>query len=133
MSDITFLVKPEVTNDQLNTLFSNAWSDHTYTDFSSNIKHCLFYICGFSDEELIGYVVVAWDGGKHGFLLDTTIHKNFQHRGIGSMLVKQAIKSAQEYGLKWLHVDYEPHLQNFYGQCGFFHTEAGLVDLQQEN
>lgn len=54
----------------------------------------------FFDEELIGYVTVAWDGGKHGFLLDTTVHKNFQHQGIGTKLVKKAIKSSQEFGLQ---------------------------------
>ena len=29
----------------------------------------------------------------------------------------------------WLHVDYEPHLLDFYRRCGFRHTEAGLMHL----
>lgn len=53
MSEITFLQNPEVTNDQLNFLFSNAWSNHSYTDFSPNLHHCLLYICVFLMKNLL--------------------------------------------------------------------------------
>ncbi len=131
MNEITIIINPDITNNQLNLLFSNAWLNHSYTDFTPNFKHCLLYVCVFFGEELIGYVTVAWDGGKHGFLLDPTVHKNYQHQGIGTSLVKYAIQAAKEKGLEWIHVDYEPHLHEFYSDCGFTHTEAGLINLKR--
>ena len=32
-------------------------------------------------------------------------------------------------GCQWLHVDYEPHLEEFYQGCGFRPTLAGLMHL----
>ncbi|KAB2862019.1 MAG: GNAT family N-acetyltransferase, partial [Anaerolineae bacterium] len=34
------------------------------------------------------------------------------------------------HGIEWIHVDYEPHLHEFYTQCGFTPTFAGLVNLK---
>jgi len=37
--------------------------------------------------------------------------------------------AAKAHGIHWLHVDYEPHLDMFYKQCGFQPTLAGLMRL----
>ena len=129
MSDSIFRLNPPINNIQLNNLFSSAWETHVTTDFETILNHSLFYICAYSNENLIGFVKVAWDGSEHGFLLDTTVHSNYQRQGIGMALVQKAIKISHEKGLKWLHVDYEPHLHIFYTKCGFIHTEAGLIEL----
>jgi hypothetical protein len=31
--------------------------------------------------------------------------------------------------VEWLHVDFEPHLDEFYHKCGFKETRAGLIRL----
>jgi GNAT superfamily N-acetyltransferase len=72
---------------------------------------------------------VATDGGAHAFLLDTTVHSDWQRHGIGRRLVAAAIDEARTSGMTWLHVDYEPHLDRFYRGCGFRPTDAGLLHL----
>ena len=56
----------------------------------------------------------------------------FQHKGIGTEIMKLAAKVAAEHGIEWLHVDYEPHLDSFYKGCGYQKTEAGLLNLQKK-
>ncbi|WP_293910063.1 GNAT family N-acetyltransferase [Deinococcus sp.] len=73
---------------------------------------------------------VAWDGGVHAFLLDTTVHPEFQRRGLGAELVRRVAAQAQSRGLHWLHVDFGPHLEGFYRGCGFRETGAGLDRLE---
>ena len=82
---------------------------------------------------LVGFVNIAWDGGKHAFLLDPTLHPDFQRHGIGTQLVHRAIDLAKSEGVEWLHVDYDPRLAEFYAKCGFRTTEAGLMNLNEEN
>ncbi len=113
----------------LNALYASAWPNHTHTDFDE-IDYILSYICAYHAERLIGFVYLAWDGGVHAFLLDTTVHRDYQHQGIGTGLVEQARAEAQRHGLEWLHVDYEPHLDSFYRGCGFEPTLAGLIRLR---
>jgi GNAT superfamily N-acetyltransferase len=128
-SPIEYLVSPPVANDALNVLFASAWDEHRDTDFQPVLTRSMAYVCAFDGQRLVGFVNLAWDGGIHAFLLDTTVHRDYQRRGIGQELVKQAVQAAREHSIHWLHVDYEPHLQHFYESCGFSHTEAGLMRL----
>ena len=82
------------------------------------------------DDELVGFVNVAWDGGDHAFLIDTKTRPSHQRRGLGVAVVGRAIAEAQAAGCEWLFVDFEPALMPFYIEaCGFRSTPAGLVHL----
>lgn len=82
------------------------------------------------DGTLVGFVNVAWDGGDHAFLIDTKTRGSYQHRGIGTEVVRQAAHHAQAVGCEWLHVDFERSLASFYFEaCGFRSTKAGLIHL----
>lgn len=129
MINVEYKMSPKVSDQDLNILFATAWQNYQPCTFSKRLKHSLLYICAFDNHSLIGFVNVAWDGGIHGFILDTTVHANYQREGIGVNLIRQAALAAKARGIEWLHVDYEPHLTNFYKRCGFFPTEAGLLDL----
>jgi GNAT superfamily N-acetyltransferase len=122
-------VNPLVTNEQINDLFAAAWPNHIASDFQQVLGHSLLYVCAYVDERMVGFVNMAWDGGIHAFLLDTTVHPDFQRQGIGVQLVQTAVQEARNRGIEWVHVDYEPHLRKFYERCGFKRTEAGLIDL----
>jgi GNAT superfamily N-acetyltransferase len=127
--NIDYRVSPPITNDALNSLFIASWPDSTEGEFQRMLAHSLLYVCAYMEDRLIGFVNVAWDGGVHGFILDTTVHPEFRRAGIGVALVKTAASAAKDKGIHWLHVDYEPDLTGFYAACGFRDTEAGLMRL----
>ena len=128
--DVKYEISPTVTNKELNRLFANDWDEHTAGDFTSVLSHSLLYVGAYYETRLIGYVNVAWDGARHAFILDTTVDKDFRRRGIGIELVRCAAEAARKRGVDWLHVDYEPHLKDFYRKCGFRDTAAGLINLR---
>jgi ribosomal protein S18 acetylase RimI-like enzyme len=131
MNKIEYKIRPEVTDKSLNRLFANAWENHVNREFGSILSKSLTYICAYDGSLLIGFVNVAWDGGLHGFILDTTVHKDYQRRGIGTELMRLAAEISKECGIEWLHVDYEPSLDKFYRGCGYRKTEAGLLNLRK--
>jgi GNAT superfamily N-acetyltransferase len=126
---IEYQINPSVSSEALNELFASAWDGHVSSDFTAKLERSLFYICAFSGSSLVGFVKVISDAGVHAFLLDTTVHKDFQRHGIGRELVTRAITESRARGCDWLHVDFEPHLEHFYQSCGFKPTLAGLVKL----
>jgi len=122
-------VRQPLTDTELNTLFAAAWPDHRPARYGPVLQRSLTWITARSDDRLVGFVNVATDGGAHAFLLDTTVHPDWQRHGIGRRLVVAAIDEARTSGMTWLHVDYEPHLDRFYRGCGFRPTDAGLLHL----
>ena len=129
---INYTISPALSSAALNALFAAAWPTHRPYDFQPILARSLAYCCAFIEDQLIGFVNLAWDGGIHCFLLDTTVHPLWQRRGIGRQLVGLACTIARERGMEWLHVDYEPQLAPFYEACGFRPTAAGLIALAGE-
>jgi ribosomal protein S18 acetylase RimI-like enzyme len=93
-------------------------------------RHALTWVGAFAAGRLVGFVQVCWDGGSHAFLLDTAVDPQWRRRGVGADLVRAAIADTRAAGCEWLHVDFEPHLTDFYLEsCGFRPTSAGLLRL----
>lgn len=96
---IRFETSPPVNYQELNALFDAAWGVAAW-DFRPVLERSLAYICAFDPERLVGFVNLAWDGGVHAFILDTTVHPQYQRRGIGKRLVEEAIGVARARGLE---------------------------------
>jgi len=126
---VVLAARQPVTDPDLNALFAAAWPDHQPVQFGRILRRSLTWITAHAGDRLIGFVNVATDGGAHAFLLDTTVHPDWQRHGIGRRLVAAAADEARAAGATWLHVDYEPHLDGFYRGCGFRPTAAGLLRL----
>ena len=124
---VVYRVCPPVSEGALEALFAAAWDEPPRQDFGSVLRHSLAYVCADHEGRLVGFVNLAWDGGIHAFLLDVSVHPDFRRRGIGRRLVLRGVEVAQNRGIEWIHVDFEPRLRGFYRRCGFRSTEAGLM------
>ncbi len=120
-------------NRELNALHAECF-EHAPNDadwWARVNRFSLGWVSMRSSGALTGFVNVAWDGGVHAFLLDTMVTPSLQRRGHASRLVATAVVHAKASGCEWLHVDFEPHLRDFYvGSCGFVATDAGLIRLR---
>jgi GNAT superfamily N-acetyltransferase len=135
---IDYRVRPDLTSARLNALFTagsptSGWPPWQKTpdtsDWAPVLARSLTWVCAFAGDELVGFVNVAWDGRDHAFLLDTRVHPDLRHQGIGVQLVRRAAGAARREGCTVLHVDYDEQLTPFYEACGFRPTAAGLLPL----
>jgi ribosomal protein S18 acetylase RimI-like enzyme len=123
-------VDPYPSDAEMETLWRLAWGEPPTIAFSGILSRSLAHVGAYEGDALIGFVNVAWDGGIHAFILDACVHPERRGVGIGVSLVREATSLARQRGAAWLHVDYEPRLERFYGACGFRPTKAGLIDLR---
>ncbi|MGR9129668.1 GNAT family N-acetyltransferase [Rhizobium leguminosarum] len=126
---IELRIDPFPPTAELNTLWSAAWVAPAPRDFTPILSRSLTHIGAYHDNQLVGFVNVAWDGGIHAFILDTSVHPDMRRQGIATRLVREATRVARERGAEWLHVDFESHLTGLYRACGFRPTKAGLIKL----
>lgn len=129
MATIRYVLNGPVNEARLAALFRVSWPGEPPASSATRLEHSLAYVCAYDGPLLTGFVNLAWDGGLHAFILDTTVHPEYRRSGIGSALVRHAAAVAREAGCHWVHVDYEPRLAPFYQACGFAPTTAGLMRL----
>lgn len=116
----------------LDALWRAAWGEPAYADPHAILARSLCFVCAYAGEALVGFVNVAWDGGAHASVFDTCVHPAHRRKGVGTALVRRAAAEATRRGAAWLHVDFEPHLTDFYRRCGFRPTAAGLLRLSDD-
>jgi GNAT superfamily N-acetyltransferase len=121
-----------VSDLELNALFAASWPNHRTTEFETVLRSSAAYVCAYQGAELVGYVNAAWDGRAHAFILDATVRPSHRRRGIGKQLVLRVVEQVRRRGVMWVHVDFEPHLRDFYRQCGFRPSEAGVLNVASE-
>jgi|SRR5436190_9451431 len=129
---VTFSWRGELTNPELNALHAEAFEHRVLDDdWEAQLpRHSLGWVCARRDDDLVGFVNVAWDGGVHAFVLDTMVAVSERGQQIGRKLVEAAVSGARAAGCEWLHVDFDDHLRAFYfDACGFAPTNAGLIEL----
>ncbi|TDD44844.1 GNAT family N-acetyltransferase [Kribbella antibiotica] len=130
---VEFVVRFPVDDQVLSALHAAAFDGPPeVTPWAERLeRRALSWIGAFSNDVLVGFVQLCWDGGAHAFVLDTAVHPEFGRQGIGQRLVAAAAEEARKAGCEWLHVDFEPHLTAFYLEaCGFRPTDAGLLKLR---
>jgi GNAT superfamily N-acetyltransferase len=130
--DVDLCARGELTDPELGELHAAAFGHPvTPTPWRQRLAdRSLTWVTARLDGRLVGFVNVIGDGGVHAILLDTCVAPDAQGRGVGRALVAAAAAEARQAGCQWLHVDYEPHLVDFYqGACGMRHSEAGLLRL----
>jgi len=78
--------------------------------------------------QLVGFLGVLSDGVGDAFLLDLMVHPNHRRNGIGTTLVKQAIRDMKSEGIKCVQVTFNPELESFFRKFGFHIFKAGIID-----
>lgn len=63
-----------ISSEAINALRAAAWKHVGAQDWGLVLARGLGWVCAVDDDHIIGFVNVAWDGGVHAFLLDTTVY-----------------------------------------------------------
>jgi GNAT superfamily N-acetyltransferase len=132
---VTYTWRGSVANTELHRLHAEAFDTQLYSEDEWNWvelldRHSLGWVAARDGGTLVGFVNVLWDGLVHAWLQDTMVASRARRRGIGTEVVKIAVREARAAGCEWLHVDFDDHLRHFYlDACGFSPTDAGLIAL----
>jgi ribosomal protein S18 acetylase RimI-like enzyme len=132
--EVTFEWRGAVEELELDWLHAEAY-DHPPipAEWARQLEyHSLGWVCARSDEELVGFVKVLWDGGHHAFILDTAVLPGSQRQGVGTGLVRAAAEQARQAGATYLHVDFQGDFAGFFVErLGFAPVEGGLLNLRE--
>jgi GNAT superfamily N-acetyltransferase len=106
---ISIEVDPRPSDAQLRELWLAVRGNAGWFDIGAVLSRSLWHLGAYDGRRLIGFVNVAWDGGAHASVFDTSVHPDSRPSGIGTGLVVRAVDLARQRGAHWLQVDFEPH------------------------
>ena len=129
-AEIAYRLREPVNLDALQRLFAASWPEgQPKSSYERVLDRAFTWVTAHDRGELIGFVNIAWDGGVHFFLLDTTVAPSHRGQGVGRHLVETAIEACRGHG-EWIHVDADEALMDrLYWPAGFGVAYAGVRKL----
>ena len=128
MKDIVLEQEGKVSDNEIEELRGSIGWDNNTGPFSAISKRLYTYFTARKDGKLVGFIDVLSDGIADSYLQDLAIHPNFQGKGIGTELVKKAIRFLQKNKIKCIQVTFNPECENFFKRFGFHIYKAGVID-----
>lgn len=62
------------------------------TQAKKALEHSLYIVCAYMDAQIVGMGRIVGDGAVICYIQDLMIHPDFQHYGIGSVLIEDLIR-----------------------------------------
>ena len=108
-------------NEILDLYRSVGWTG--YTDqlmmLKKGFEHSLLVLAAYENEELVGILRAVGDGYTIVFIQDILVKPAYQHRGIGSCLVEEVLKTYSNVRQIELATDNTAKTCAFYKSLGF--------------
>ena len=123
---ITFTFLQNPSRDQIRQIIRLYRLADWWTDTSDNPalvrriiagSHC--FIIATEGEAIIGMGRALSDGVSDAYIQDVTVVSEYQHRGIGSLIVKKLVLRLQDDGLSWIGLIAERNSHALYERLGF--------------
>jgi GNAT superfamily N-acetyltransferase len=120
---------PHPAKADIEAFWQVVWGEPAPPHQARILSRGLAHVGAYADGQLVGFINVGGDGGRHACIFDLGVHPLYRWRGIGSELLNEAIGLSRESGARLLHLDFDARLRDFFRRRGFEPVEAGLLRL----
>lgn len=118
-------------------LYNNVgWSNYTNNAvmLQKAYENSLFVISAWDDDKLLGIIRIVGDGHSIVYIQDIIVLEAYQHMGIGSKLITEAMNKYKDVYQKVLLTENEHKTKTFYEKMGFVNcNEYGCISFVKFN
>ncbi|MFH1616150.1 MAG: GNAT family N-acetyltransferase [Planctomycetota bacterium] len=129
-NDIVIARNEVVTDGEIALLRTAVGWDSCAGEYEKILPRLFAYFTARQNDALVGFVSVISDGVSDAFLGDLMVHPDCRRRGIGSALVKAAVRYVIDQGIRCTQVAFCPPEEPFFEQLGFYIMRAGVIDTK---
>lgn len=127
----------ELSAEEFIYLWNSVWDGAPSLEQTAlAMQNTLFRVSVFDGQQIVAMARMIGDMGLNYYIKDVVVKPEYQHKGIGKMLIKELIKFVKENGIKGTGVFVElcamPDKIPFYEKQGFFANEAQRLKLMCE-
>ncbi|MDE6520168.1 MAG: GNAT family N-acetyltransferase [Ruminococcus sp.] len=100
------------------------------------MRNTLFRVSVFDGQEIVAMARMIGDMGLNYYIKDVVVKPEYQHKGIGKMLIDELLKFVRDNGIEGTGVFVElcamPDKMPFYEKQGFYANEAQRLKMMCE-
>lgn len=124
----------ELTAEEFCELWASVWGEPPSLEQTRlAMQHTLFRVSVFDGGILVAMARVIGDMGLDYYIKDVVVRPEYQHKGIGRLLIREIMQFIQNHGVKGTEIFVElcamPDKMPFYEKLGFDTNEAQRMKM----
>ena len=124
----------ELTAEEFCELWASVWGEPPSLEQTRlAMQHTLFRVSVFDGGILVAMARVIGDMGLDYYIKDVVVRPEYQHKGIGRMLIEELLRFVCDHGVKGTEIFVElcamPDKMPFYEKLGFDANEAQRMKM----
>lgn len=124
----------ELTAEEFCELWSSVWGEPPSLEQTRlAMQHTLFRVSAFDGDTLVAMARMIGDMGLDYYIKDVVVRPEYQHKGIGRMLIGELLRYVCDHGVKGTEIFVElcamPDKMPFYEKLGFDTNEAQRMKM----
>ncbi|MCQ2460477.1 MAG: GNAT family N-acetyltransferase [Ruminococcus sp.] len=133
----TYTIKyNELTAEQFITLWESVWGNGPSVEQTElAMKNTLFRISVWDNDKIVAMARMIGDMGLDYYIKDVVVIPEYQHKGIGRMMINELLNFINENGVKGTDIFVElcamPDKIPFYSKFGFESNEAQRLKIMK--
>lgn len=127
----------ELSSEEFIYLWNSVWDGAPSLEQTElAMRNTLFRVSVFDGQNIVAMARMIGDMGLNYYIKDVVVKPEYQHKGIGKMLIDELLKFVGNNGVKGTSVFVElcamPDKMPFYEKQGFYSNEAQRLKLMYE-
>lgn len=126
-----------LTPEEFITLWESVWGDGpTIEQTRLAMEHTLFRVSVYDQDKVIAMARMIGDMGLNYYIKDVVVRPEYQHQGIGRLLIQELKRYINDHGIKGTDIFVElcamPDKILFYEKYGFSSNEGQRLKLMHK-
>lgn len=132
-----FIIKyNELTAEEFITLWETVWGKGPSLEQTRlAMKNTLFRVSVWDNDRIVAMARMIGDMGLTYYIKDVVVRPEYQHRGIGKLMINELLKFINDNGVSgteiFVELCAEPDKVAFYERFGFDYSEAKRLKLMK--
>ena len=124
-------IRPEEVNAARLLLAGHGWTRKVVdaAKFETLVQRSQVALVAVQNDQVVGFIRAITDGIYNGYISMVVVAKDYQGRGIGSALMREAMGTNNE--ITWVLRADRDHVPTFYEKLGFQASKAAMERRRQ--